>query len=398
MFLSRQLHDGSRCQDALEKTLPNHCSHGKSKRSAPALYGHETNCETPVNIMKTPLRRNSQVVWFNLFFIGLALNGFGQPYEPPAKQLSPGKQAGTFSFTYSGQVKPPEETVVPVTVTISGLDKRPVAQFNITNENPFTFSADLPPGSYIISGEAGSADGGKYWPMLAGRFFISRTGMANFSSPVRPLFVSQKIDILSPKLGETVAGASPLLKWQPVDGAVEYRVSWSTPEADGRSDNTGASGRISVPEFQMLDDLAPGKEYQWTVQARGSSGQRIGDANASFFTSGAQATSQAGGPNLCPDTVPSKPGDPYLGASLKQNPGTLPGLSVAGIAANSPAIKAGLEPNDVLTSFNGHRLKDVSVVEFVNLVHEVAPGRHVIVEYVRNGVATSVPVTIEAKP
>ena len=79
-------------------------------------------------------------------------------------------------------------------------------------------------------------------------------------------------------------------------------------------------------------------------------------------------------------------------------PDAPPGLSVVNVSAQSPAMKAGLQAGDTVTSFNGRSLDKTSVPEFIGMVASKAVGSVVHVEILRQGVKRSFDVTIEARP
>jgi S1-C subfamily serine protease len=66
--------------------------------------------------------------------------------------------------------------------------------------------------------------------------------------------------------------------------------------------------------------------------------------------------------------------------------------------SSSPALKAGLQANDLLTSFNGRSLENISLPDFVNLIRAQAVGTVVTIEFVRQGVKKTVPLTVEVMP
>jgi S1-C subfamily serine protease len=61
-------------------------------------------------------------------------------------------------------------------------------------------------------------------------------------------------------------------------------------------------------------------------------------------------------------------------------------------------MKAGLQPGDVITSFNGQSVIAMGDAEFVKLVRALSVGTKVPVEYLRNKEKKSTEITIEAMP
>jgi len=68
------------------------------------------------------------------------------------------------------------------------------------------------------------------------------------------------------------------------------------------------------------------------------------------------------------------------------------GVLVGGVAPNGPAEKAGLEVGDVITGFDGKKVRNVGQLKL--WVADVKPGRTVPVEVLRDGLATPLRVTI----
>jgi len=73
-----------------------------------------------------------------------------------------------------------------------------------------------------------------------------------------------------------------------------------------------------------------------------------------------------------------------------------PGARVVEIQPNSPAAKAGLAPQDVITSFNGEPIKDDR--ELIKKVSEVAPGTSVKLAVRRQGEEVTFDVTLGELP
>jgi serine protease Do len=68
------------------------------------------------------------------------------------------------------------------------------------------------------------------------------------------------------------------------------------------------------------------------------------------------------------------------------------GALVADVVPDSPAAKAGIERGDIIISFQGTKVQDVS--ELPRIVATMAPGTKVEVEVIREGERLSIPVTL----
>lgn len=70
------------------------------------------------------------------------------------------------------------------------------------------------------------------------------------------------------------------------------------------------------------------------------------------------------------------------------------GVLVSGIEEDSPAAKAGLKANDVITEFNGQRVEGIA--QFRRLVRETPPGRAVQLTVWRDGRSQTLSATLES--
>ena len=89
--------------------------------------------------------------------------------------------------------------------------------------------------------------------------------------------------------------------------------------------------------------------------------------------------------------VASSPASDELRAQLDLAPGV--GLTVHGVSAGSPAAKAGIRLNDILTQMDGQLLMDVHQLR--NLVIAKKPGDKVKLTYVRKGKAATTSVVLD---
>src|SRR5262245_36871541 len=82
-----------------------------------------------------------------------------------------------------------------------------------------------------------------------------------------------------------------------------------------------------------------------------------------------------------------------IGVSVKDAEDAKSGVTVESVTADSPAAKAGLKEGDVITEFDGEKVR--SVLQFSRLVRETAPKRSVTVAYTRGGQRQTATVTTE---
>jgi len=76
--------------------------------------------------------------------------------------------------------------------------------------------------------------------------------------------------------------------------------------------------------------------------------------------------------------------------------GTTHGALVADVSPGMPAAKAGLKSGDVIVTFNGKPVEDVTV--FRLRVSEIAPGTEVTLEYLRDGKPSTVKILLGNRP
>jgi len=352
----------------------------------------------------TSLRPVAHVRSLCLSLLALSLF-FASPSEARAdesslgtkQQLQPGKNPGTFAYSYTGAVTFSQEPAFPVTVIISDYAHQKVASQPVTDSNSFTIQADLAPGGYWIQSCVAPDKAKVYWDAYLVRLFISPSGEA--AVQVEPGSHQKMMTVLSPDPKGTAIAVEkrPVLAWQPLPGTAKYQVNWFIEPAPNEVEGRG-EGTTTNTEFALTEDTVPNRRYEWSVWASGPDGNPIGYWSAAyFFTPGGKETFAK-----LPD-VPARPakGSPYLGLAPDKLIGTTElshGISVRSVGTGSPALKAGIEPNDLLTSFDGVSLDQVSERGFVELVRAKKVGDTVTIDLVRNGLKKSVTVTIGAMP
>jgi membrane-associated protease RseP (regulator of RpoE activity) len=237
-----------------------------------------------------------------------------------------------------------------------------------------------------------------YWDSYLDQFFIDPSGIAKSRASSMALMHLKKMTVLSPdpKGTAVVADKRPTLVWQPLPGASSYQVYWLVEPAP-HVVASQVHEHTTATRFQMTEDAIPDRRYEWGVMAFGPDGRQLGYWSAAYFYTpgGKEAFAKI------PEMTSPKKGTPYLGI-VPLRPGGMPGhelgILVRSISAGSPALAAGLQPDDILTSFNGKPLAQATVVDFVNLVRAQTAGSVVALEYMRQGVKKSTKITVGTMP
>jgi len=231
--------------------------------------------------------------------------------------------------------------------------------------------------------------------------FITPQGVATIHDPLHhPLTLAKKMTVLSPDWkGAEVTEKRPVLKWQPLPGADSYRIMWLV-ERPGQPYGPSGNGSTRDTQYQMPEDVQLGCRYEWSVWA-----ERPGAPDTPFpehalgYWSAAYFYTPGGKEAFLrhePHRMTSRKGAAYFGVSPGQS---LPqGILLMNVIAGSPAFAAGLEPEDILTSFNGKPLAGVTTNDFVAMVRRQAIGSVVKLDYLRNGVKETTQVTVAAMP
>lgn len=326
--------------------------------------------------------------------------------------LSPGEQAGTFVFSFSGRIKFTQEDAFPVHVILSTEGQTPVADIVVKNAGTFTIAANLVPGGYQIQSEMLSGKDAAYWDAVGPRFFINSSGGIRYVPTDDSLVHKKKLPILTPNPQHltTTNRDNMLVRWAPLRGAERYHISWSEQELPHRTRIDTGSGDTRETEFPFQDAVHMNRRYEFSIYAFDSTGRVLGySAPMYFYTVGAQKVTEpkVASTSSSRSTPQSKPADPeerpaapkpavpFFGVRPVPVPG---GIRVAGIGAQTPARKAGLQLDDIITNFNGTALAEVkSAEEFTKLVQMLPPGTRVIVEYYRKNERLVTEAVIEAR-
>jgi len=347
-------------------------------------------------------RVHTALLWIAFIISVAAVRGAPEAHFRSAdrtEQLAPGKKPGTFAFSYTNSVQFSQERAFPVNVLITSylvvndLTKAR-SLVKVSDSSPFMILADLPPGGYWVSVQMPLEKNTLYWSSGLISVLIDPHGLATIHDPlIRPLTLKKKMTVDGPMGNVVMTDKRPVLKWEPLTGATNYQVFWSAEEPGKPLPVGGNNASTSDTQLTIPEDLLPGRRYQWSVFGKDATGRELGYWSAAFFyTPGGKEAFQKAGP--WPTTA--RKGAAYLGISPR--PGGSSGIVVMNVLAGSPALAAGLKPNDVLTSFNDKQLNSLSIGQFVELVRAQPIGSVVTISYTRDGVAKSAQVTVASMP
>ena len=344
-------------------------------------------------------------------------------------KLQPGKQEGTFAFSYTSKIKFVQEDAFPVHVILTTDKQTPVTDIIVPDGTGFTISLDLPPGGYQIRSEVMPNKEKVYWGAPGPSFFINSEGGIRYLPVEDSLVHVKKLQILTPNsqhLGNT-SRSGMTVRWAPFRGAVRYHLSWAEQTLPGHDKVDSGAEDTPDQEFLFTSEVHMNRRYEYSIYAFDANGRKMGYSEPFYiYTVGAQkvaepkvaktpaaligpaepsAASTPEEPKVEPTPVAEKvtpKGNPFFGVRPQPVAGVGPdgrgGLRVAGIGFNSPASRAGMKLDDVITNFNGVTITPAtSVDEFTALVRNVSPGTKVIVEYYRKNVRMLAEVTIVAK-
>ena len=223
--------------------------------------------------------------------------------------------------------------------------------------------------------EEGAGQVGGYLPATGRAFRVDDQGGTTcaINCDHNELFHPLVMDLIAPGRGEMVREPRPLLRWPPVPGAVEYRVTWFEHSYSARSISTGQRIPTQVPEYRFERDLVNERRYEWTVEAIDQSQRTIARSeHRQLHTPGADPEKFRFHP---PDGQPGA----WLGLQLDFDDA---GVFVKAVGPDSPASAAGFEPGDRLLRI---RDRTVTGIEVVQWIRTLKPGSRVDMVIMRNG-------------
>lgn len=322
----------------------------------------------------------------------------------PAVQLKPGRALGTFHFARQSRATFTMNGSCELIASFKDVWMDVAASIAVRDPHDFTIEADLRPGTYWISVAPRDANNADYWPSKSSlRIHIDKAGRLYVQdrepSDEADFLVVRRIRGLSPDRLAIAEQARPTLTWPAIPGAVSYQGNLM---ADGRFDPI----HVMQPKFPISRDLPADKLCAWNIIAWGRNRKILAEGRGFFFGKGTKAAvvDEARAEHKSSITQPP-PGGSYLGIRVapgwvNKNPTKLPpdgifpiprdsdtdfipGIEVGEVAPGSPAIDAGLRPDDVIVAMNNHAVlvdpkEGVADVQaFFRQISALAPGSQI---------------------
>lgn len=233
--------------------------------------------------------------------------------------------------------------------------------------------ADLRPGTYRVLVAPKDPDNADYWPGRSSlRIHIDQAGHLYVQdrepSDQADFLIVKRIKGLSPDRATIADQARPTLSWPAVPGAVFY-------EGNLMADRIEPI-HVTKTEFPVTRDLPAEKLCIWNIRAWDRNGKILAEGRATFFGKGTKSAAIDEARAHGSRTTHPPLGGAYLGIHptftwVNKNPTKLPpnaifpippgsdtsfipGIQVMEVAPGSPAIDAGLLPDDVIIEMNDH--------------------------------------------
>lgn len=337
----------------------------------------------------------------SLVLLATAVSGF-------AKALPPGKAKGTYAFTTTGRViwhrTPPGQ----VQLRLCDFSGTEVYRTSAGGDGTFELVTDLPPGTYYLEADVESRFAELYWPARGSSINIDKNG--NASSGHDELFLMEKMEPLGPLHDTVVGDPQPVLRWKALPQAREYQLHMEIWDNSTRRWQVLEQPLLTpLTYYQFAKPLKPNSIIKWHLYAINRFGDRFaGWKDARFFTPGGAEILErdiAEGQPLTAEDQKLTTGKPWLGVSISSTDTNKSGLRLlsenAGIYVHavgnrSPAIRAGIQPGDVIMRYAGIRVREVS--DLLQLVAYSSIGSEVELEINRAGRTKMIKVEVGPRP
>lgn len=305
------------------------------------------------------------------------------------------------------EVSHPHGSPFPTVVLLQALGGEAAAdEVRLEGEGPVVLSAPATAGTWRVVTRCGRPEVcGDFLPPVGPTLHLDPEPSLNCVSDCFGLDWVGEVRGLQPDATDEAVAAPVRLRWDPVPGAAWYRLSLGGPSDDhpGFTTYRPLADVAGSANAYRLSALLPDDGFdRWTVAALDAQGRTMARSRD------AQLVPR---PPRAPSETPAAlratgPGDPYLGVMMGPAgrvgwPGgpqatDLPGVVVTGVGIHSPALAAGLRPDDVLTAIHGEPV--TSVEQALTAIRRHAPGAEIVLACVRDGERLDVTVVLGEVP
>lgn len=184
-----------------------------------------------------------------------------------------------FKVIYTDKVLWSQEPIFPVSVVIIDVKKdETIKEIPVEKDAPFIIEAILQPGEYKILSKIPKNGTEKIYEDA---YFCNFT--IALSGNVEKIFFEKThykhLELVYPVSLQKIDNLTPLLKWNPLNGAENYTIMWTYTI---NSNKKFFKKTTKNHWFQITEPLSPGAKVSWTVVANSSKGNILGQ-NAEDF-------------------------------------------------------------------------------------------------------------------
>lgn len=201
------------------------------------------------------------------------------------KKLRQGSENGTYRFLYKGKVKFSRHPIKEVQVCVIGDGREKFYTTQIKDDFSFKIDTNLAAGEYAIYSDIINEQPlSGYWGSFGGRLTISKDGLMTFNT--QPIIHQLKIKLKSPVERVVINEKRPALKWDPIEGAKQYSISWYKDGDDVQMSDIRQGMRTSDTKYVIEEDLSPNETYCWSIHALDESNMDFAYYSVGSFITG----------------------------------------------------------------------------------------------------------------
>ena len=305
----------------------------------------------------------------------LLLATFALPQTLPAiaAPLSAGKTPGTFHYEQRVHISFTAEPAPSIKIScLRSADGASVRGIEVSRRDELMLIGDFAPGTYRATLEPVRSNAHLPDYALGGiaDFHIDKHGVVHYLyGRTDSVQFVQTVAGMRPADGSVADEAKPVLRWQPVAGAVYYIVSWVNGDLPMAAFDK--KNKTTQCEYKVTDELVGTEDYGWEVSGYATDNRLLASGIGWFRRKGSPPT------EIVPATPATQPSRSFVGLQVVDYSVTTggkridlaggrhgwlananefshqPGVYVRAILPSSPAIDADLLPGDVIVKLDG---------------------------------------------